>query len=53
MTEEAKKICSKCREKQRNDNPQSINCAFLADDMYCERIEDIDTLIKKLLEVEE
>lgn len=50
MTEEAKKICSKCREKQQNDNPQSINCAFLNDNMYCDRLEDINALIEKLFE---
>ena len=29
MTKEALEICNKCREKQRNENPQSINCAFM------------------------
>lgn len=52
MNEEALKICEKCREKQRKKYPQSINCAFLNDNMYCERLEDINTLIEKLLETE-
>ena len=50
MTEEALKICEKCREKQKKEHPQSINCAFLHDNMHCERLEDINALIEKLLE---
>lgn len=50
MTEEALKICEKCREKQKNEHPQSINCAFLNDNMHCDRLEDINALIEKLLE---
>ena len=50
MTKEALKICEKCREKQKEKYPQSINCAFLNDNMYCERLEDINILIEKLLE---
>lgn len=49
MTKEALEICKKCREKQKSENPQSINCAFLNDNMYCERLEDINTLIEMLL----
>lgn len=48
-TEDALKICEKCREKQREHNPQSINCAFLLDNEFCSRIEDIDVLVAKLL----
>lgn len=47
-TEEALKICERCREKQREQYPQSINCAFLHDNEFCSRIEDIDVLISKL-----
>lgn len=50
MTEEALKICEKCREKQKKEHPQSINCAFRHDNEYCSRIEDINALIEKLLE---
>ena len=50
MTKEALEICKKCREKQKEKYPQSVNCAFLHDDMYCDRLEDINALIEKLLE---
>lgn len=49
MTEEALEICKKCREKQKKEHPQSINCAFLHDNMHCARLEDINALIEKLL----
>ena len=50
MTEEALKICEKCKEKLKKEYPQSINCAFLHDNMHCARLEDINALIEKLLE---
>lgn len=50
MTKEALEICKKCRETQEKKNPQSINCAFLNDNMYCDRLEDINALIEKLFE---
>jgi len=50
MCEEALKICEKCREKQKKEHPQSANCAFLHDNMHCDRLEDINTLVEKLLE---
>lgn len=50
MTKEALKICEECREKQKKEHPQSVNCAFLNDKMYCDRLEDINALIEKLFE---
>jgi hypothetical protein len=52
MNEVTKKICDICRQKQEERNPGSLNCAFLHDNCYCDRIEDIDALIKKLLKKE-
>lgn len=50
-TEEAIKICESCREKQKEQHPQSVNCAFLHDNEFCDRIEDIDLLISKLFKI--
>lgn len=50
-TEEAIKICERCREKQKEQHPQSVNCAFLHDNEFCDRIEDIDLLISKLFKI--
>lgn len=52
MNEVTKKICDICRQEQKERNPSSVNCAFLHDNCYCDRIEDIDALIKKLLKME-
>lgn len=49
MNIEALKVCEKCREEQKKRQPQSANCAFLHDNMYCDRLEDINILIEKLL----
>ena len=51
-TREALNICKKCREKQRERRPQSINCAFLHDNDFCDRIKDIDALISMLFKKE-
>jgi hypothetical protein len=41
-TEEALKICEKCKEENKK------HCAFLQENEFCSRIEDIDVLISKL-----
>lgn len=41
MTEEVLKICKRCRE-------QSSNCAFLNDNMYCDKLEAINARIEIL-----
>lgn len=52
MNELTKQICDICRQKQKERNHAVVNCAFLHDNCYCDRIEDIDALIKKLLKME-
>lgn len=47
-TKEALDICEKCREKKLKENPKNIDCAFRHDNSFCDRLEDIDTLMAKL-----
>ena len=47
-TREAEQICINCEKRFVDKNPKAISCAFRMDDSYCDRIEDIDTLIDKL-----
>jgi hypothetical protein len=47
-TREAEQICINCEKRFLDENPKTISCAIRMDDSYCDRIEDIDTLIDKL-----
>jgi hypothetical protein len=49
MLKETLDICKKCRENQIKLYPNSANCAFLHNNEYCSRLEDINLLIEKLL----
>lgn len=52
MHNETLKICRKCRENQKRLYPNSVNCAFLHNHEFCDRLEDINLLIEKLLKGE-
>lgn len=47
-TKEAKTLCDECNEKLCKKCSNGIMCAFRMDNLYCDRIEDIDVLINKL-----
>lgn len=47
-TNEAELICKNCKERMSKKYPKMIDCAFLHDNDYCDRIKDIDLLTENL-----